>query len=194
MHHKEAVKKTLKIFFYLIQIAIFTVAVSTLILAITIYLKSNDLIKLSIKYIAVTAIVSVLTAASCFCGYKAIRSKNRLDICYYLLFTLILMNLQAITALKSGLIPEKIVSWTNNRWNELDNSQKNHVQLRFKCCGFDNASDRPGSRCLGGAKGCLTPFIEISKSLRTIFQHILFTCFFVETLGMGILSVLKLRK
>lgn len=194
MHHKKTVKKIFKVLFFFIQALLFISAVSLLITSITIYVKSHELLNIPLQLLMLSFLLSVLETLSATFGYASLTSKKRLKMFIYITATLMLMNTQIIMIIKSSIIHEKVQAWADKRWNVLSNDQKNFVQAKFRCCGLLNPNDRSGSVCSGVERGCMPIISVFSKNISVLVQKILVFSFFFESVSIGILSMLRLRK
>lgn len=193
MHHKSTVKKTFKVMFFFIQALVFISGVGGSIVGTTVYLTSHELLQIPPKALVLSHLLSILEVLSAILGYTALASRRKLRMLVYISITLILMNTQAIMAAKSWVIYERSRAWGDWRWSSLSENQRNFVQTKLKCCGFSNPTDRSGSSC-GGEKGCVDVVYKLSRSVSILIQKILMFLFFFESVGIGILSMLRLRK
>ncbi|CAD26081.1 hypothetical protein [Encephalitozoon cuniculi GB-M1] len=193
MHHKSTVKKTFKVLFFFIQALGFISGIGVLIVGTTIYATAHEILQIPTKMLMLSYVLGILEVLSAVLGYTALASRRRLRMLVYISTTLILMNVQAIMAVKSTVIHERSRAWADWRWDSLNEEQRNFVQSKFKCCGFLDSSDRSGSSC-GGSDGCVDAVYKLSKSTASLMQRTLMFSFFFESVGMGILSMLRLRK
>lgn len=194
MHHKNTVKKTFKILFFLIQALLFISGIALLIVSTTVYMKSHELLQIPPRMLVFSHVLGVLEVMSAVFGYGSLASRRRLRMFVYISTTLILMNIQVIMAIKSSAIHEKSFAWADTRWNDLNNDQRNFVQSKFECCGLLEPSDRNGTMCPGAERSCMSVISRFSKSISTLLQRVLVFSFFVESVGVGILTMLRLRK
>ncbi|WEL39943.1 tetraspanin-like protein [Encephalitozoon hellem] len=193
MHHKSTVKKTFKVVFFFIQALVFISGVGGSIVGTTIYLTAQELLQIPAKILMLSYTIGALEVLSAILGYTALSSRRKLRMLVYISITLVLMNIQAIIAVKSWDVYERSREWGDWRWSSLTENQRNFVQAKFRCCGFYNAADRSGSSC-GGENGCVGAVYKLSKSVSKLIQKILMFLFFFESVGVGILSMLRLRK
>ncbi|ADM12659.1 uncharacterized protein Eint_111600 [Encephalitozoon intestinalis ATCC 50506] len=193
MHHKSTVKKTFKVLFFFIQALVFISGVGGSIVGTTVYLTAHELLQIPKKALVISYTLGILEVTSGILGYTALVSRRKIRMLVYILITLILMNAQAMAVVKNSAIYEKSHSWADQRWSLLSEEQRNFIQMKFRCCGFFNPADRNGSSC-GGEYGCAETIDKLSKSTVKLLQKILMFLFFLESVGVGILSMLRLRK
>ncbi|AFN84141.1 hypothetical protein EROM_111600 [Encephalitozoon romaleae SJ-2008] len=193
MHHKSTVKKTFKVVFFFIQALVFISGVGGSIVGTTVYLTAHELLQIPEKVLVISYLLSILEVLSAILGYTALVSRRKLRMLVYVLITLILMNTQAMMAVKGWTIYERSRAWGDWRWSSLTENQRSFVQTKFKCCGFSNPTDRSGPNC-GGGKGCADVVYKLSRNVSVLMQRILMFLFFFESVGIGILSMLRLRK
>lgn len=193
MHHRGTVKKVFKVAFFFIQTTLFVSGISLLVVATTLYAKAHDALQIPLRMLVFAYILGILEILSAAFGYTSLASKRRLRMFVYICATLVLMNVQVIVAIKSALLRENSYSWATERWTSLSNDQKNFIQTRFRCCGLLSPADRPGTTC-GAERGCIPVVFDLSKAMATVLQRILLFSFFFESMGMGILTMLRLRR
>lgn len=193
MHYKKVVKKIFKVLFILIQTLIFISSISISVISMTIYYKASLLVIILLYYLFVMQVISILGLITSMLGMNTINSRKKIKLFSFTAFTLILMNIEILLALKSSLIPEKSTEWGDNAWGRMDEYQKEFIQTKFNCCGFKEASDRPGIECMGDV-GCLYILYSLSRSLRSFIEKTMVFLFLIESTGLGIISMLKLRR
>lgn len=193
MHHKSTVKKTFKVLFFFIQALMFISGIGVLIVGATVYTTSHELLEMPPKILVLSSTLGMLEVLSGVLGYTALASRRRLRMFVYVAITLILMNAQAIMAVKSSVIHERSNVWADRRWGLLSENQRDFVQSKFRCCGFLSPSDRSGPSCAGEG-GCAGAIHELSRNISTLVERVLMLSFFLESVGIGILSMLRLRK
>jgi tetraspanin-15 len=194
MHQRQAVKKMFKISFYILQAALFVSAVAIAIVALTVYIKIHKPLRLPPEALLFTLALALLEMSSASLAYASAVSRKRLKMLVYLTVTLLVMNLQVFLAVKSSSLHERSFKWADTRWSGLIDEQRNFIQKEFKCCGLNNTSDRSGSSCGTAAAACMPVIATMAKKVEALIQRVLISSFFVESVGVGILALLKLRK
>lgn len=84
------------------------------------------------------------------------------------------------------------VSYTNNRWNDLNDAQKEHVQSKLSCCGFNDKNDRSVKKC--NNIGCKDIFIGIVEGVRRKSIRFFIFIFMIKSLGLAFGGILNSRK
>jgi tetraspanin-15 len=194
MRHRSGVKKILKISFVLIQTIIFISSICLSIISFTFYYKGHDLFNVKIQTIFMMISMSVLSFASSLVGFQAINSRKKLRLFSFILLTVILLNIQIVVSIKSSMLPEKSAVWGESMWDGMNMYQKDFVQKKFNCCGFRDKDDRPGLTCGLSTVGCFSVLYQVSLSLRSLIEKSVVFLFFIESGGLVIISLLKLRK
>lgn len=194
MHHKSKVKKIYKLIFFLIQAVVFISSITISIISLTIYYKGRYILRIPTHYLFLSQILCALSFTSSIIGLKTMHSKKRIRLFFYIIFTLILMNLQVIISLKSSMIPEKSHTWGDRLWSNLDLEQKTFIQNKFQCCGFDKTTDRPAGTCLFKSEACYSILHAMSLSVRSLIEKTMIFLFLTESTGIGIVALLRLRR
>lgn len=194
MRHRSVVKKILKISFILIQTLIFISSICLSVISLTIYFKGRDLFNIKFHTLIMLISMSAMSFLSSLVGLQAIKSKQKIKLFSFILLTIILLNIQVVISIKSSMIPEKSAEWGENMWNGMNMYQRNFVQKKFNCCGFRDINDRPGLNCGTNDVGCFNVLYQISLSLRSLIEKSVVFLFFIESGGLVIISLLKLRK
>jgi tetraspanin-15 len=194
MHQKQTVKRMFKVSFYILQAMLFVSAIAIAIMAVTIYARIHKPLKLPSRALVFTLVLSILETSSACLAYCSAVSKKRLRMLVYLTVTLLLMNLQVFLAVKSSNLHEKSFKWADTKWNEMFDEQRNFIQKEFRCCGLSSIGDRSGSSCGTATTGCMPAIAALAGKVEALVQRVLISSFFVESVGIGILALLKLRK
>ncbi|KAF9763941.1 hypothetical protein NGRA_0943 [Nosema granulosis] len=193
MHHKSKVKKIFKLAFFLIQAMVFVSSITISMISFTVFYRGRFL-NIPAKYLFISQVLCTLSFTSSIIGMKTMHSKRRIRMFFYIVFTLILMNLQVLISLKSSMIPEKAHTWGDRLWENMDVEQKRFVQNKFQCCGYDSITDRPAEVCLFKNENCYNVLHAMSLSLRSLIEKTMIFLFITESTGIGILALIKLRR
>lgn len=103
------------------------------------------------------------------------------------------MNIQVVLTLKSNEMVEQSRPWINFNWSKFSDTQRGFIQEQLQCCGLETTSDRVSGKCKY-ENTCMEKFVQIGKNLRNITQKFILVLFFIETLGLLILALLKFGK
>ncbi|KAH9410702.1 hypothetical protein HK407_12g18340 [Ordospora pajunii] len=193
MHRKSTIKRVFKVFFLFIQGMLLTSGIGMLIVSTTVYIKSYKLLGITKSILMLLYAFGMLKILSAVFGYMALSSKKRVRVFAYVCVTLVLMNIQAIGVAKSVVIYERSGEWGSKRWGLMDESQRGLIQSKFRCCGFGDADDRAGEECRDGI-GCMHMIQRVAKKISVVVQKIIMFSFLFESVGIGILSMLMIRR
>lgn len=188
MHHKNSVKKAFKLSFILIQTLLFISSICISVISITIFLKGHKLFQIRYSHLFLILIMAILSFITAILGLKAISSRKKVQIFSFLFCTLILMNIQMIVSIKSSLLPEKSISWGQALWINLNDYQKEFFKKKFQCCGW-----KENLTC-NNKISCHDVLYKLALSLRFFIEKSLIFMFFIESVGLAILAILKLKK
>ena len=193
MVDKKITRTGLKVSFMLIQSAMIVVGVGFLALLIPVLGRLRGLVSLPCMTVLPVFLVGVFSVASGVLGCVSILRRNRLAAFAFILALVALMNLEVILSLKSGIFVENSRPWLSAQWSNFTNAQRNFVQQELACCGMETSGDRPGTTCSSQVP-CVGKFLVILEKMRNISQKTLAVMFFLETVGLSILALLRFGK
>lgn len=188
MHHKNSVKKTFKLSFILIQTILFISSICISVISVTIFIKGHKLFHLKYSHLIILLMMAILSSITAILGLRAISSRKKVRLLSFYFSTIILMNLQMIVSIKTSLIPEKSLSWGQMIWTNLNEYQKDFFRKKFNCCGWLEDIE-----CTNGVK-CHDVLFKLALNLRSIVEKSIIFMFFIESVSMVILALLKLKK
>lgn len=186
----EKVRKVLKVGFHLLQVLVVFSGVSTLVLVLVLYLRSNSLVPVSLSSLVPVIVICILSVANGYLGFNSVNSEKKTKIFLFILTIAAIMNFQIILAVRSNRIVENREAWINSRWESFTDVQREYVQRKFRCCGLETVADRTTKSCVF-RKPCSEVFESISKTVRRFVQRSLIYMFFVESMSLTILAFLK---
>lgn len=190
---KKEIKTTLRVIFILLQLSLIMIGFGTVMILLPVYYRINAFVSLSVKSLCPAILAGVLSITSGILGYTSLRKKKKVHFFLFILSLASLMNLEVLLALFSNRLVDDNKLWLNNSWTQLSNSQKNIVQDHLACCGLETINDRAGSIC-NSTIPCLKKFNGVARSIRNAIQTSIVCFFFLETLGLAIISFLKFGK
>jgi hypothetical protein len=193
MHGKKKIHTFLKISYIVLQALLFIVGLSITSVSISLFIKERVLLKIPYKVLMYSVLLGLFFISVSIMGFKTILTHKRITMFIYTATTLTLMNFQLLIALKVPYLVEKTELWTSNRWDEISDGQRNFVQGRLHCCGFSGPHDRAGSMCPKDNNGCLPVFKSISKSLRDVVPRMWICSFFIESMSISVIYVLRMN-
>ena len=193
MIEKKGVKDVLKICFVLLQILLAIAGSASLIAKSIFYVKLSSFTTISVSATLLMFLCPLLALWCGLYGYTCLSSRKKIHIFFYVISLTALMNFQVILAMKSGRFVENSRGWLHTQWHGLSDRQKNVVQEKMQCCGFETATDEPGSKCKSEIS-CSEQISPILILLRNRLQKLLLGLFFVETLCLCLISFLKFGK
>ncbi|KAL0266067.1 UNVERIFIED_CONTAM: hypothetical protein PYX00_011784 [Menopon gallinae] len=153
--------------------------------------KLMKILKRYIVWADMEAIKRKLGAGSSISGFKTINSKERWLIALYIILTLTLINLESLFILKFPALTENVRKSSKVFWQRIDNNQRAMLEENFGCCGFD--AENREKRC-DGMKQCANMFYKVARGFRNIGERVLILLIFSESLSVGLLCLLRLRK
>lgn len=190
MKTSETVRKVLRISFYLLQIIVVSASAISLLLSLTIFLRSNSLIALPIRYMIPIIAVCILSMANGYLGITSINTERKTRIFIFILTLVIVMNFQVIFAMAANKVVDQKERWMNDRWESFSIAQKKYVEKSFQCCGLETIRDRSNINCRFD-RTCSFVFTLMARTLQKLLQKSLLCLFFIESLSLTILSFVK---
>lgn len=187
----KSLKTIFRLLFLLFQAFLFISGVAIFITTLSIYLKERKLLNLSGSIIFYSALICSLHLTGAIAGFFSIKSKRSYKVTLYIISIITLMNLQAITIVKSSQLTENIHPISKKFWNKIDDHQKMLVEESLNCCGFSELDKR--EKCKG-RQPCLKTFVQVSKGFKNIAMTTIIALIFCESLSIALICLLKLRK
>eukprot|EP00866_Antonospora_locustae_P002074 jgi/Antlo1/2074/2092 len=191
MHGKKTLETMFKVGFMLFQSVLFIVGVSLFITSLVFYLNARSILNMSAKMLVYSVILCTLLVSSSISGFKAINSRERWLIALYVILTLTLINLESLFIMKFPALTDNVRKSSKAFWQRIDSNQRAMLEENFGCCGFD--SENREKRC-AGMKQCSNMFYKVARGFRNIAEKILILLIFSESLSVGLLCLLRLRK
>lgn len=180
-----------KVGFMLFQSVLFIIGVALFITSLVFYLNARTILSISAKMLVYLVILCALLVSSSISGFKTINSKERWLIALYIILTLTLINLESLFIMKFPALTENVRKDSKAFWQRIDSNQRAMLEENFGCCGFDSESKE--KRC-AGMKQCSNMFYKVARGFRNIAEKILILLIFSESLSVGLLCLLRLRK
>ncbi|ORD98831.1 hypothetical protein A0H76_1860 [Hepatospora eriocheir] len=187
---KNFIRLILKVIYGFIQLFMVLLGIVLIFALWSIYIAIQSPLNLHYKSLQFISSICLILIINGIAGFRTIFKRSKFRVCIYIFTLVALINLQFIQLLKNNEFVEKNYDWTNIKWGLLNDNQRSHLQTAFGCCGFDNPSDRPGSKCVS-TEGCVKKFLNVGYNLRKKSNAIIFILYFLESLGLCIISYLK---
>lgn len=193
MFSEQKIKTILKSIFLLLQISILFSGITSFIICTALYFKIGYIFNYRTKSMIPLLFLSTLSIVNGIFGMMCISSKKKIKVFFFVLSLISLMDIQIVIAFKSNKLVENNKSWMNDRWNMISNEQKNFLETKFKCCGFETRTDRNSSGCKF-KNSCYSELNEITIKLRDFIQRFLIALFLIESVSLCVFSFLKFGK
>ncbi|KAF7684763.1 hypothetical protein TCON_0062 [Astathelohania contejeani] len=193
MHGKKQIQALIKIVFGISQVILFLIGVFIIISSITIFIREKELLNIKWMVFLYALIFGKLCISIGVSGSIILSRHTKSMACVYTSMVVTLMNIGFILLLITPQVIEHLPEWSNKRWDQINTEQRNFIQLQLECCGFNSKEDRPGTECAGNIEPCLQPLIDLSKMLVYNISKFSFFIFFVSSINLIILSMLKMK-
>ncbi|KAL6121807.1 hypothetical protein NUSPORA_01210 [Nucleospora cyclopteri] len=186
----KELKSAIKIFYYLIQAIIFLSGTTILIFSWIIYINSYEFLHITPIVMIPICFMSIISIINSLFGCAVMLKFSKTKLFLFILSLTALLNFQLIQVFRANQIVDNFKVWTRTKWMILTEDQKNFLQQKLDCCGFETINEESGSIC-NSKVPCLKIFKKMSYSLRSNIQKLISFMFLLETIGLCIFSLIK---
>lgn len=191
MHGTKKFRDCLNLLFMFVQSTLFISAASLLIIFLVFYTKEAKMFDISFRLAIFLSLMCSFILAGSILGLVSINSKDRLNLVFYILILLFIINLQSVFILRLPKFTQRIKNNTLNIWKSMSEQNRTSFEENFNCCGFMQGKQR--SSCTSKIS-CLKIFYKMISGFRSISEKILILFIFVESFSLALVCWLKLGR
>ncbi|KAI5149270.1 hypothetical protein ENBRE01_0803 [Enteropsectra breve] len=192
MHYSKTARSLVRVTFLLTQISLILAGISTFILLLIVYGRSQALVQINLLFIAPLLAASVLTVTNGILGIKAMSSIKTVIVSSFIASFLVAINLQLFIAAKGSILVENNTPWINRQWAGFSDIQKSFVENQLECCGLETITDRATPGCKHGLS-CINKIKDAAFVLRSAVQRTIIGFFLIESVGACLLALMKIN-
>lgn len=191
MHGKRTLKTVFKVAFLIFQSLLFITGVGLLLATLTFYAKGRKLFSLSAKVLVYLSILCTMLVVSAVSGFRTIGSKERWTVALYIVLILTAINMEALLIMKFPAMTDHVKKTGTSFWQRISEDQRIAIEKSFGCCGLDSSGRKVSC---GNQPPCLRMFYKTAWGFRSFAEKTLILLVFGQSLSIGLLCLLKLRK
>lgn len=186
MHGRKTIKSITRVAFLVLQSLIFIFGIGLLFGISIVFFKEKALFGLSYSFLLLTVLICLFHVATASTGIFCLLSHKKYKVGLFIVVAICLINLQVFVLQKMPKITEEVDKTATSLWNRMSEKQKASIEVNLNCCGDGRKDCRSVS--------CSVVFRRIARGIRKTATKFLVTMVFVESLSVGLICVLKLRK